>query len=109
MPLGIATRCIGYRNAMPLPVGVDIIEVLMTNIALIAITRAGLALAGRLAPALPAIVWVPARFAAELPAAMALCDRRRSGADRAGRSARSIVFIGSAGIAVRSLAPIAAR
>lgn len=77
----------------------------MTNIAIIAITRAGLALAGRLAPALPATVWAPARFAAELPAAMPYATVAEA-VQTAWTSARALVFIGSAGIAVRSLAPL---
>ncbi|PMP84049.1 MAG: cobalamin biosynthesis protein CbiG, partial [Chloroflexus aggregans] len=37
----------------------------MTEVAIIAITRTGVELARRLARAMPATVWVPARFATD--------------------------------------------
>ncbi|WP_299755277.1 precorrin-3B C(17)-methyltransferase [uncultured Chloroflexus sp.] len=77
----------------------------MTNIAIIAMTRAGVALAQRIAAELPATVWVPARFAMAVPAARAYATAAQA-VQAVWTATQAIVFIGSTGIAVRSIAPL---
>ncbi|WP_298815409.1 precorrin-3B C(17)-methyltransferase [Chloroflexus sp.] len=77
----------------------------MSELAIIAITRAGVTLAEHLARELTATVWVPARFATAAPAARpytVLAEAVRM----IWITARAIIFIGATGIAVRMIAPL---
>lgn len=80
------------------------VEGSMSDLAIIAITRTGMKLAGQLAPALAATVWAPARFVTDVAAARpytALTEVVQT----VYATARAIVFIGATGIAVRLIAP----
>ncbi|RMD74355.1 MAG: precorrin-3B C(17)-methyltransferase [Chloroflexi bacterium] len=77
----------------------------MTELAIIAITRTGVELARRLARAMPATVWVPARFATDWPIARTYTTVAEA-VQTAWSEARAIVFIGAAGIIVRLIAPM---
>ncbi|MGQ9481812.1 precorrin-3B C(17)-methyltransferase [Chloroflexus sp.] len=77
----------------------------MTTIAIFALTRNGVELAARLAATLPAIIWLPERFAALAPGGRCYTNLNAA-VQIAWQQSRTIILIAATGIAVRLIAPL---
>jgi cobalt-precorrin 5A hydrolase / precorrin-3B C17-methyltransferase len=79
------------------------------EVVIVALTRAGTRLAGRLAPAIDATVAAPARFASALEDAEPFSDSALAEVGRRWPEARALVLVMATGIAVRAIAPLLGR
>jgi cobalt-precorrin 5A hydrolase/precorrin-3B C17-methyltransferase len=80
-------------------------EAATTPSSIIAVSRAGVELANRLAQHVPATIWVPERFVATVPGGRTYTTLREA-VQMAWRQSSAIIFIAATGIAVRLIAPL---